>query len=47
MLEADSILATFGLLFLFQGLMLLGFGGAYFSYDFLAQPFMISAIRTG
>jgi branched-chain amino acid transport system permease protein len=41
MLEVDSILATFGLLFLFQGLMLLGFGGAYFSYRFLAEPFLI------
>ena len=41
MLEVDSILATFGLLFLLQGLMLLGFGGAYFSYRFLAEPFLI------
>lgn len=41
MLEVDSILATFGLLFLFQGLMLLGFGGAYFNYEFLAEPFTI------
>ena len=41
MLEVDSILATFGLLFLFQGMMLLGFGGAYFSYKFLAEPFLI------
>ena len=30
-LEVDSILATFGLLFLLQGLMILAFGGAYFS----------------
>jgi branched-chain amino acid transport system permease protein len=41
MLEIDSILATFGLLFLFQGLMLRGFGGAYTSYTFLAERFMI------
>jgi len=41
MLEVDSILATFGLLFLFQGLMLLAFGGSYFNYEFLAQPFTI------
>ncbi|MBR0752180.1 branched-chain amino acid ABC transporter permease [Bradyrhizobium jicamae] len=41
MLEVDSILATFGLLFLFQGLMLLTFGGAYFNYKFLAEPFSI------
>lgn len=40
-LEVDSILATFGLLFLLQGLMILAFGGAYFSYTFLAERFMI------
>jgi len=40
-LESDSILATFGLLFLLQGLMLLGFGGEYRSYTFLSQPFEI------
>ena len=41
MLEVDSILATFGLLFLLQGLMLRGFGGAYTSYAFLAERFEI------
>ncbi|MCC6948447.1 MAG: branched-chain amino acid ABC transporter permease [Bradyrhizobiaceae bacterium] len=41
MLEVDSILATFGLLFLFQGLMLRGFGGAYFTYTYLAERFEI------
>ena len=41
MLEVDSILATFGLLFLFQGLMLRSFGGAYTSYTFLAERFEI------
>jgi branched-chain amino acid transport system permease protein len=41
MLEVDSILATFGLLFLCQGLMLRGFGGAYTSYSFLAERFEI------
>lgn len=41
MLEVDSILATFGLLFLFQGLMLRGFGGAYTSYTYLAERFDI------
>ena len=41
MLEVDSILATFGLLFLFQGLMLRGFGGAYTSYTFLSERFEI------
>ena len=40
-LEVDSILATFGLLFLLQGLMLLSFGGEYVSYQFLAERFMI------
>jgi branched-chain amino acid transport system permease protein len=41
MLEVDSILATFGLLFLFQGLLLRGFGGAYTSYSYLAERFDI------
>ncbi|MDP3897573.1 MAG: branched-chain amino acid ABC transporter permease [Mesorhizobium sp.] len=40
-LEVDSILATFGLLFLLQGLMILGFGGEYRSYTFLAERFDI------
>lgn len=34
-LEVDSILATFGLLFVIQGCMLLIFGGNYASYSFL------------
>lgn len=37
-LEVDSILATFGLLFVVQGVMLTLFGGAYYSYAFLAVP---------
>jgi branched-chain amino acid transport system permease protein len=37
-LEVDSILATFGLLFVVQGVMLALFGGAYYSYAFLAGP---------
>jgi branched-chain amino acid transport system permease protein len=37
-LEVDSILATFGLLFALQGLMLVQFGGAYYSYSFLSVP---------
>jgi branched-chain amino acid transport system permease protein len=37
-LEVDSILATFGLLFVVQGVMLVIFGGAYYSYSFLAVP---------
>lgn len=41
MLEVDSILATFGLMFVFQGLMLLAFGGGFFTYRFLSERFMI------
>jgi branched-chain amino acid transport system permease protein len=37
-LEVDSILATFGLLFVVQGVLLALFGGAYYSYSFLAIP---------
>lgn len=37
-LEVDSILATFGLMFIVQGVLLTMFGGAYFSYSFLAIP---------
>jgi len=40
-LEVDSILATFGLSFIFVGLMLAIFGGDYFSYSYLAEPFVI------
>lgn len=35
-LEVDSILASFGLLFVIQGIMLIGFGGGnYISYNFM------------
>jgi branched-chain amino acid transport system permease protein len=37
-LEVDSILATFGMMFIVQGIMLTLFGGAYYSYSFLAVP---------
>lgn len=37
-LEGDSILATFGLLFFLQGVMLAFFGGNYLSYSFLSVP---------
>lgn len=37
-LEVDSILSTFGLLFILQGLMLILFGGNYTSYSFLNTP---------
>lgn len=40
-LEVDSILATFGLSFVFVGLMLAIFGGNYFKYSYLAEPFVI------
>lgn len=36
-LEVDSILATFGLLFVLQGLMLVAFGSDFTSYSFLNQ----------
>ena len=38
MLEVDSLLATFGLLFVMQGLMLIYFGGDYYSYSYLSSP---------
>lgn len=40
-LEVDSILATFGMMFIVQGIMLSLFGGAYVSYSFLAVPFAV------
>ena len=41
MLEVDSILATFGLLFVMQGVALVVFGGHYFSYSYLSIPFSV------
>ena len=38
MLEVDSILATFGLLFAIQGVALATFGGQSFSYSYLSIP---------
>lgn len=38
MLEVDSILATFGLLFVLQGAMVVSFGGEYHSYNYLSIP---------
>jgi branched-chain amino acid transport system permease protein len=43
-LEIDSILATFGLLFVVQGVLLVTFGGQYYSYSYLATP--VSVIGT-
>lgn len=40
-LEVDSILATFGMLFVVQGIMLVSFGGDYYSYNFLLQTIEI------
>ncbi|MAK55924.1 MAG: branched-chain amino acid ABC transporter permease [Pusillimonas sp.] len=37
-LEVDSILATFGILFVVQGILLIIFGGDYYSYDYLTVP---------
>ncbi|MCM5678628.1 branched-chain amino acid ABC transporter permease [Schlegelella sp. S2-27] len=37
-LEIDSILATFGLLFVMQGAALVLFGGNYYSYSYLSVP---------
>jgi branched-chain amino acid transport system permease protein len=40
-LEVDSILATFGLLFVVQGTALVLFGGNYYSYSYLAVPVQV------
>jgi branched-chain amino acid transport system permease protein len=40
-LEVDGILATFGLSFAMVGLMRWAFGGEFFSYSFLATPFVV------
>ena len=40
-LEVDSILATFGLSFMFVGMLLAMFGGEFFTYSYLSQPFLI------
>ncbi|MEC9199103.1 MAG: branched-chain amino acid ABC transporter permease [Pseudomonadota bacterium] len=40
-LEVDSILVTFGLLFVIQGVLLTVFGGGYTSYSFLNQPLSV------
>jgi len=37
-LEVDSILATFGLLFVMQGIAQVLFGGQYYSYSYLSVP---------
>ena len=40
-LEVDSILSTFGLAFIGVGVMVAAFGGEYFTYEYLARPFVI------
>ena len=41
MLEVDSILGTFGILFVIQGVMLVTFGGSLQSYSYLSIPVYI------
>jgi len=41
MLEVDTILASFGMSFALVGIMLMIFGGGYFTYSYLAEPFPI------
>src|SRR5262245_22111489 len=40
-LEVDSILATFGLSFIFIGILLYVFGGEFLTYSYLAYPVRI------
>ncbi|QKV53909.1 branched-chain amino acid ABC transporter permease [Comamonas antarctica] len=40
-LEVDSILATFGLMFVVQGIMMVAFGGNYHSYTYLSIPVQV------
>src|SRR5262249_17035715 len=40
-LDVDSILATFGLSFIFIGVLLSVFGGEMLTYSYLARPFVI------
>lgn len=39
--EVDSILVTFGVLFAIQGVMLVAFGGQYYSYSYLSIPVVV------
>lgn len=43
-LEVDTILVTFGLLFIIQGILLVIFGGAYTSYSYLNEPVNVLGI---
>ncbi len=40
-LDVDSILSTFGISFIFIGILLAVFGGNYLSYSYLASPYVI------
>ena len=44
-LETDSLLATFGLLFVIQGVMLAAVGGGYLTYSYLAIPIDVLGSR--
>jgi branched-chain amino acid transport system permease protein len=46
-LETDSLLATFGLLFVVQGVMLVAVGGGYLTYSYLAIPIDVLGSRVG
>ncbi|MFT4116690.1 branched-chain amino acid ABC transporter permease [Bradyrhizobium sp.] len=39
--EIDGILVTFGVLFVIQGVMLVAFGGQYYSYSYLSVPVVV------
>jgi len=44
-LEINSILATFGLLFVIQGMMLVGFGSNYISYNYMNYGVEVLGVR--
>jgi branched-chain amino acid transport system permease protein len=46
-LEVDSILATFGLSFIFIGIMVMFFGAQYTDYAYLSEPIFIFGERYG
>lgn len=47
MLEVDSILATFGLLFVVQGVMLVAFGGQFNTMNYLSIPVNVLGSNVG
>jgi branched-chain amino acid transport system permease protein len=46
-LEVDSILATFGISFIFIGIMVAAFGAQYTDYSYLSEPIFIFGERYG